>query len=47
MDSFTSSYDKLSNVLKNKIEIAQVGSSFSAQEWVALWDTGATNSVIT
>lgn len=53
--AFTSNYDRLSNVLINKVYISQVISSSSSQitrpsnasEYNALWDTGATGSVIT
>jgi len=57
--SFTSKYGGPSNVLKNKIKIAPVfdpsgqritdidSALKSSQDWDALWDTGATNSVIT
>lgn len=51
---FTSSYDSLSNVLKNKVRISAAVDEngkpireFNNKEWVALWDTGATKSVIT
>ena len=46
--SFTTTYNGLSNVLKNDVEIVTAGDkSFPGKKWSALWDTGATNSVIT
>ncbi|MBU2535232.1 MAG: SEC-C metal-binding domain-containing protein [Chloroflexota bacterium] len=53
--AFTSSYDRPSNVLINKVYISEVVTSSSpritrpksAKEYKALWDTGATGSVIT
>lgn len=53
--AFTSSYNTLSNVLINKVYISSVVLSSSpritrpsdAKEYKALWDTGATGSVIT
>ena len=53
--AFTSSYDRLSNALINKVYISTVAPSPSpqitrppdAREYKALWDTGATGSVIT
>jgi predicted aspartyl protease len=53
--AFISSYDRLSNVLINKVYISEAISSSSlqikrppgAREYKALWDTGATGSVVT
>lgn len=49
--SFTTTYNNgLSNVLKNKVKIRDTlipNLAEGPKEWVALWDTGATNSVIT
>ena len=53
--AFISSYDRLSNVLVNKAYISKAFASSSpqikrppdAKEYKALWDTGATGSVIT
>jgi len=53
--AFTSSYNRLSNVLINKVYISKAFTSSSpqiqrpsdAKEYNALWDTGATGSVIT
>lgn len=51
--SFTSSYDRLSNVLANKVQIGPAFDSSLNQPpptctgFVAIWDTGATGSVIT
>jgi predicted aspartyl protease len=53
--AFTSSYDRPSNVLINKVYIStvvlssspQITRSPDAKEYKALWDTGATGSVIT
>ena len=46
--SFTTRYNGLSNVLKNEVSIAMPSASVDLnQKWVALWDTGASNTVIT
>jgi predicted aspartyl protease len=53
--AFTTIYDGLSNVLRNKVYISQAFTPSSrqiqipsaAKEYDALWDTGATSSVIT
>jgi len=53
--AFTSSYNGLSNVLVNKVSISkaftpsspQIQRPSDAKEYDALWDTGATGSVIT
>lgn len=48
--SFTTSYNGYSNVLNNDVHIgAHIDDTpkMHSQKWVALWDTGATNSVIT
>lgn len=51
--SFTSSYSGLSRVLKNKCLVSEAfdprsgGTPPTSTEFDALWDTGATNSVIT
>lgn len=51
--AFTSSYNRLSNVLANKVQIGPAFDSSLNQppptsaEFVAIWDTGATSSVIT
>lgn len=54
--AFTSSYQTLSRVLVNKVHIAQafspqistpISKPTDAREYNALWDTGATGSVIT
>lgn len=49
--TFTTRYPSLSNVLQNEIEVAQSFNPSSEkqpnlQKFTALWDTGATNSVI-
>lgn len=45
---FTSQYDAHSNCLKNSVMIAASPSSSVPQSnWIAIWDTGATSSVIT
>lgn len=48
--SFTTVYDGLSNVLKNKVKISEVvenNSRGSINEYISIWDTGATKTVIT
>ena len=53
--AFTSGYDKLSNVLVNEVHISQAFQPSSSQiqrpsdakKYNAIWDTGATGSVIT
>ena len=51
MSSFTTRYTGISNVLKNKVQVAQtptlLGSRKFTGDCLALWDTGATCSVIT
>lgn len=46
---FTSRYDGMSLVLKNRVAIGTPGynATNKTMEWGALWDTGATGSVIT
>lgn len=46
---FTVSYPVIKNVLKSNVSIVPAGERFlpNAKSWVALWDTGATGSVIT
>lgn len=46
---FTSRYNGMSLVLKNKVAISTPGYNTpnKSMEWLALWDTGATGSVIT
>ena len=49
--SFTTSYNSYSNVLKNEVIIGEHiddnKTKMYHKKWTALWDTGATNSVIT
>jgi len=45
--SFTSRYSGKSNILENKVTVLPTGNSKDGQECSAIWDTGATNSVIT
>jgi hypothetical protein len=50
--AFTSSYDGKSNVLANQVGITEAFNparppAHALKEFVAVWDTGATNSVIT
>ncbi len=56
--SFVSSYDRISNVLQNRVHITQAFNpstitdtitpqSLGAKEYSAIWDTGATNTIIT
>ncbi len=47
-NSFTTYADGLTNVLKNDVEIvAAVGAEVEWARFVAIWDTGATNTVVT
>lgn len=47
--AFTTRYNSHSNVLKNKVRISAhtTNDDIPNMEWVSLWDTGATCSVIT
>jgi len=50
MFAFTSRYTSLSNVLKNEVQVAQtpvMGEAVFTEKYLAIWDTGATCSVIT
>ena len=47
--SFTTTYNHLSNQLINTVLVAPHGSNkkkLESHEWKALWDTGATNTVV-
>lgn len=49
-NSFTTTYNGLSNVLKNEVAVSTPDSNSKTEidkKWLALWDTGATNTVIT
>lgn len=46
--SFITTYNGLSNVLKNDVSISNINEKNPPNEkWKSLWDTGATNTVIT
>ena len=45
--SFTQSYPVLSNTLKSNVGVATAGNKSKGFGFVGLWDTGATNSMIT
>ena len=46
--SFTTRYNGLSNVLKNDVAIAMPSENVNLnKKWEAIWDTGATSTVIT
>jgi len=50
MSAFTAMYNSLSNVLKSKVRVAEtprIGNAKFKGAYTALWDTGATCSVIT
>lgn len=53
VDAFTTSYTGRTNVLKNEVQISQAFDPLSApklpklKKFIAIWDTGATSSVIT
>ena len=47
-NSFTTTYSTLSNILQNKVSVSVPNKKIDEnQEWTALWDTGATGTVIT
>ena len=46
--SFITTYNRLSNVLQNDVSISDISKKTAPnKKWKSLWDTGATNTVIT